>query len=387
MARRRPQSAARSAPGTEARRVAIEAVRRIDEDGSYANLLLPKLLAESTLDQRDRNLVTELVYGSTRMRRACDWLVDRFVVSEPPPALRASLRVGAYQLAFTRIPAHAAVSATVSASAKRNRAPVNAILRKVADALPVEWPNEGIRLSMPDWLIQRLQTDLGADEARAMLEVMNTPPSVHEREDGYVQDPASQWVTDIVAAEEGELVLDLCAAPGGKTTALAATGARVVGADLRPGRAGLIAENARRLGATTIMSVSADGRAAPFAHGTFDRVLVDAPCSGLGVLRRRPDARWRVSEANVGELALLQSGLLEAAVDLVRPGGRLVYSVCTVTEAETTAVADRLEAGHPELTPVRISLGERWRPLGRGVQVLPQDHDTDGMSVFAWTVG
>ena len=163
---RRQRSANGTAAGTEARRLSIEAVRRIDQDGAYANLLVPSLLAASDLDQRDRNLVTEMAYGATRMRRAVDWLVDRFIISPPPPALRASLRVGAYQLAFMRVPAHAAVSATVSASAKRNRAPVNAILRKVADSLPVEWPSEGTRLSYPDWLIARLSNELGEADAR-----------------------------------------------------------------------------------------------------------------------------------------------------------------------------------------------------------------------------
>ncbi len=384
MSRKRP--AADSGPGIDARRLAIEAVRRIDEEGAFANLLLPSLLTGSALEERDRKLVTELVYGATRMRRALDWLVDRFVVSPPPPALRASLRVGAYQLAFMRIPAHAAVSATVGASAKRNRPPTNAILRRVADSLPVDaWPDEGTRLSYPDWIVSRLSEDLGADDALAMLERMNEAPSVVERDDGYVQDTASQWVVEEVAARPGELVLDLCAAPGGKATAIADGGATVVGADLRPTRAGLIAANARRLG-HVVPTLAADGRQPPFGPARFDRVLVDAPCSGLGVLRRRADARWRVVPTDVTELAALQIDLLRSAAGLVRPGGTLVYSVCTVTRSETLAVAEAVSDGALEPLPM-VSGGDRWRAWGSGGLLLPQDHDTDGMAVFRWRVG
>ncbi len=380
--RRKPP---KDAPGSEARRVAIEAARRIDEEGAYANLLVPNMLAESSLDQRDRNLVTELVYGSTRMRRAVDWMVDRFVVSPPPPALRASLRIGAYQLAFTRIPPHAAVSATVAASAKRNRAPVNAILRRVADAMDsLEWPNDGIRLSYPDWLMDLLAEDLGPDAAGLMLETMNMAPAVHERDDGYIQDPASQWVVDAVDAQPGELILDLCAAPGGKATGLAATSAHVVAADRQQPRAGLVATNVERLGLHNVSVLTSDGLAPPFRSGSFDRVLVDAPCSGLGVLRRRADARWRVTQSDVVELADLQRQLLDTAVELIKPGGVLVYSVCTVTRAETIDVAEAAQTRHGlRSLPVDHA---RWSAWGSGGRLLPQDHDTDAMALFRWEV-
>lgn len=381
--------------GTEVRRIAIEAVRRIDEESAYANLLLPQLLGAGDLDDRDRNLVTEIVYGATRMRRALDWLADRHLVSPPPPALRASLRVGAYQLAFLRTPAHAAVSATVEASAKRNRPPVNAILRKIArevDGAAVDgvvprdfWPDDGTRLSYPDWLVRRLRDDLGDAAASGMLETMNLAPTVSERDDGYVQDEASQWVAAAVDAQPGLLVLDTCAAPGGKATALAATGATVIAADGRHGRARLVAANATRLGADTVSVVTADATAPPFAAASFDRVLVDAPCSGLGVLRRRADARWRITPADIDTLAALQAAMLDAAVPLVRPGGVLVYSVCTVTTAETLAVAEAFAERHPRLVAMPMD-DDRWTVLGSGGRLLPQDHDTDGMCLFRWRV-
>lgn len=368
--------------GGDARRVAIEAVRRIDEEGAYANLVLSGLLEASRLDPRDRGLVTELTYGATRMRRACDWLVDRFLVSPPPPALRAALRVGAYQLAFTRVPPHAAVSATVAGAAKRNRGVVNAVLRRVADSLPVSWPDDATRLSVPDWLLARLRADLGPHDALAMLETMNRAPEVTERADGYIQDEASQWVADLVGASAGDLILDLCAAPGGKATAMASRGATVVAGDRRIGRVGLIGGNAQRLGAADVVALAADGLAPPFPDATFDRVLVDAPCSGLGVLRRRADARWRVSASSIDDLAALQRGLLDRAIELVRPGGTLVYSVCTVTSAETVGVTERFAEDHGDLTARPVP--DPWRPHGSGGLLLPQDHGTDGMAVFIW---
>ena len=208
---------------------------------------------------------------------------------------------------------------------------------------------------------------------------MNTAPPVTEREDGYVQDLASQWVAAAVGAGPGQRVADLCAAPGGKALALAATGAAVVAADLRPGRAALIAANAR--GRTALPVVVADGTVPPFAPGSFDHVLVDAPCSGLGVLRRRPDARWRIDAAAVERLGEVQRSLVEAALTLVRPGGQLVYSVCTLTDAEGPGVDAHLASRHPELTP-GPALPAPWRPVGRGARLLPQDADTDGMYVL-----
>jgi 16S rRNA (cytosine967-C5)-methyltransferase len=364
--------------GIASRRLAIDALLRI-EDGAYANLVLGGLLGRSTMASRDRALVTDLVYGTTRMRRACDWLVDRHLSHDPPPVARAALRLGAYQLAVLGVAPHAAVATTVGAVPRRYRGVVNAVLRRVAAELPVEWPSAAVALSYPDWLIETLCTDLGEADAMDALAQMNEPATVTERADGYIQDRASQWVVEIVAAAPGERVVDLCAAPGGKATGLAATGATVVAADIAPGRAGLVAANAARL-TGHVGVVVADARRAPFPARSFDRVLLDAPCSGLGVLRRRPDARWRLDPDAIERLAALQRELLVAAAELVRPGGRLVYSVCTLTTAETLGVVPAVLAG---FEPVPLP-AERWRPLGTGGRVLPQDAGTDGMTVFAW---
>ncbi len=363
-----------------ARQVALDVLRRIEDDGAYANLALGPALDASCLSPADRRFVTELVYGTTRMRRACDALVDRFVASPPDGVTRSVLRLGAFQLAYAGVPPHAAVGETVALAPRRTRGFVNAVLRKVAGA-PVEamvWPSDAARLSYPDWIVERLRDELG-DDGDAALERMNEAPPVSVRADGYVQDESSQWVAAAVGAVPGESVLDVCAAPGGKSTALAAVGAAVVAADHRPGRARVVAENAERLG-LRVPVVAADGCAPPFSTGSFDAVLVDAPCSGLGALRRRADARWRITARDVVDLTALQRRLLAASADLVRPGGRLVYSVCTLTAAESIdhPVPEGFE---PDPTPPPMGM---WRPYGTGWRVLPQDADTDGMTLIRY---
>lgn len=362
-----------------ARSIALDCLERIDHEGAYANLLLPSMLERSGLDQRDRRFATELVYGTTRRRRACDALVDRFVSSEPPARLRTLLRLGAYQLGFTSVPVHAAVAETVGLAPRRSRPFVNAVLRRVAST-PMTWASDAERLSYPDWIAVRLAAEFGADDATAALEAMDRPASATERADGYVQDESSQWVADAVPCGAGDLVLDACAAPGGKATGMARRGATVVACDLQPHRAGLIAANVRRLGLDEVAVAVADATSPPFAAGTFDSVLLDAPCSGLGALRRRPDARWRIDPTDVTALAVLQQSMIDAVAPLVRVGGTLVYSVCTLTAEES--VDHRFPQGFDVLDEVPPA--GTWRRYGAGWAVLPQDCDTDGMVLLRY---
>ena len=364
-------------PRETARQLAYDALLRIDHDGAYANLVLPAMLGRSNLGEQDRRFATELVYGTTRMRRACEALVERFVHTEPDAEVRTLLRLGAYQLAFAGTARHAAVGETVELAHPKVRGFVNAVLRRVADSVMV-WPDEPTRLSYPDWIVALFVAELGEFEATAALECMNEPPQVNERRDGYIQDQASQWVAQLVGALTGESVLDLCAAPGGKATEMASAGAFVVAADLRAHRAALVVDNAHRLG-YHLPVVIADGSSPPFARSSFDRVLIDAPCSGLGSLRRRPDARWRITPDDIVDLVAIQQRLLSAAAPLVKPGGTLVYSVCTITAAES------IEHRTPDGFEIISTAPEHpWEPFGSGFRLLPQNADTDGMVIIRY---
>jgi 16S rRNA (cytosine967-C5)-methyltransferase len=378
-----------------ARGVAITALVAA-ESGERANIVVPRLLSASGLDERDRGFATELAYGTLRMCRPCDWLVGQFARGELEPVVRAAARAGAYQLAFMRVPSYAAVSATVAEAPPRARPLLNAVLRRVAGLVedgPPRWPDLGTRLSYPDWVIARLGQDLGPERALAALEQMNVAASPSVRPDGYVQDPGSQAVAEYMAgllpaavstAGTGR-VLDVCAAPGGKATLLARSSPLVVGADLAPARAKVLAGNVDGLGLANLSVVIADGVTPPFRCSSFAGVLVDAPCSGLGVLRRRPDARWRVRPADVGRLAGLQQRLLGAAAPLVAPGGVLVYSVCTLTSAETAEVGSWLNGQLGPGWAVLAPPGPPWEPepLAHGALLLPQAAGTDGMYVLA----
>ncbi|MEO1059389.1 MAG: transcription antitermination factor NusB [Actinomycetota bacterium] len=361
-----------------ARSLALEVLARVD-DGAYANAVLGAALERSGLDERDRRFATDLVYGVTRMRRACDVITDRFVTVEPDPPTRRLLRLGAYQLTFADIAPHAAVAETVALAPKRTRGFVNAVLRRVANQpmADASWPSDAARLSYPDWIVERLRAELGRDDANQALRVMNQPPPVTTRADGYVQDRASTWVADAVD-HPGDSTLDLCAAPGGKATALAGR-ASVIASDVHPGRARMIARNALRLDCSLPVIV-ADGTRPPFPPDSFASVLLDAPCSGLGALRRRPDARWRITPNDVADLVNLQAQLLAAAATLVRPNGQLVYSVCTLIAAESI----------DHLVPAGFAIDDRqppsgpWRTYSCGWRLLPHDADTDGMTMIRY---
>jgi 16S rRNA (cytosine967-C5)-methyltransferase len=428
------------------REVALDALVRV-EDGAFANVLLPTLLRSSGMEQRERAQTTELVYGTLRRRRSLDALLDPVLdrdLDDVDAPVRAALRLGVYQLVEGVAP-HAAVGETVGALAHlapRAKGYANAVLRRVA-ALGPPWPwpegdsvaAVGIRTSMPDWIVARLFADIGVDDARAALEIANEPASLTLRVnprratvdevaaevaatganvergallpdalvvrgggdpgqmaavvDGRAtpQDQGSQAIARAVGAQPGDRVLEVGAAPGGKVTAIAeAMGddGLVVAVDVHPARLGLVTRAATRLGLDAVVGVAADGRRLPLAAQSFDRVLLDAPCSGFGVLRRRPEARWRIEPDAVDELAALQRELLLGAAGMVRPGGRLVYSVCTLTRAETvdvdewarTALASFV-ADPPAAAP--------WKPWGRGALLLPQVAGTDGMYLLTLT--
>jgi 16S rRNA (cytosine967-C5)-methyltransferase len=372
------------------RQLAVSCIKRA-RNGAFINDLLNAELNRSSLEPRDRRFVTELVYGTTRRARSLEYLWRRYVEREPSDDEFAGLQLGTFQLVFTDVDVHAAVNETVAAVAPRSRPLVNAVLRKVATDREREtvWPDIATQLSYPDWIVTRLVADLGEVDADAMLRAMNEPMLATQRVDGYTQDRGSQWVAELSGAQVGERVLDVCAAPGGKATAIASlVGANgfVVAGDRVTSRLRRLRDNVIEYASGNACVVQLDGHALPFLSASFDRVVVDAPCSGLGVLARRPDARWRVSEADVAALADQQLTLLRASVDTVRPGGTLVYSVCTVLQAETDDVVERLLTARPDLSLdkgdwLQEAVGLGFRQTKTGAMILSHDHGTDAMFV------
>jgi len=398
-----------------ARRVAFDVLRRVFEDEAYADRALRT--AAVGLDARDQALAQRLAFGAVQRARTLDHLIEtlgRRPVRRLDPPVRAALRLGAYQLAFLDgIPRYAAVNESVELvrAARLERAVpfANAVLRRLAEtgrdlalALPEESPAEaGLRHSYPDWIAEIWWRELGADGARALMRAQNEAPETVVRlvrgEIDGVPDPeipgawrvervdeaalaegriwpqsrGSQLVGHVVGSGAGDRVLDLCAAPGGKATMLAGD---VVAVEANAARARELEDNARRLDAVNVRVVCADGRDLPAELTGFDRALVDAPCSGLGVLDSRPDLRWR-SEP----LPELQLELLQAAAARVKPGGTIVYSVCTVNADESEAVVDvsGLEPEH---------LGGEWSQFAHSrrpefLQTLPHVHGTSGFFI------
>jgi 16S rRNA (cytosine967-C5)-methyltransferase len=419
------------------RAVAIDVVRRVVDEGAYSNRLLPSTLARSGLDERDRALVTELVYGTLRHLLALDAAIAARAarpIAEMTPGARAALRVGAYQVLRTRIPAHAAVSETVGAVVARERGFVNAILRRLAKdppALPRKRDDRGVslRTGLAPWAVAELRRLLPEDEVegaalafgeRGALSLrVNTcrtsvedvmaalaaagveptrgavhpdcvllpggePTSLPGWDEGSfaVQDQASTFVGETLDVRPGHRVLDTCAAPGGKAAFLACrAGERglVVAADAHPARTSLIPPLLARLGVRAGVLVQDATR--PALRGPFDRVLVDAPCSGIGSARRRPELLWRAGRDELSRLARLQVSIAIAVADLLAPGGRLVYSVCTFPRAETDAACDAIVRRRPSLRPI-----ETDGPDGpaRRHRLWPHRHGTDGMFVAAF---
>ncbi len=363
---------------TASRRIALEVLVSVD-GGQRVGQALATASGLDALDARDRAFVTELVNGTTRMRRALDTLAAPFVKRQLDADVQAAVRLGTYQLRFLGTPPHAAVSGTVDAAPRRARGLVNAVLRRVSEIESVSYPSPAVEHSYPDWMWGLASSQWG-DEGLAALIAMNTPERPQPRPDGFVQGQASRWVCDVVdaVAPEGGRLLDLCAAPGGKATGVGPQWSSVVAVERDEARVRTLNTTVTRFRTGTPV-VRADARQLPFRPGSADLALVDAPCSGLGALGRRADARWVVGAAVVDRLAVVQKDLVQRALDAVRPGGLVVYSVCTFTHQETTGVVDALIEHGIQTLDVP---GGHWRRHGRGALVLPQDHGTDAMAVF-----
>jgi 16S rRNA (cytosine967-C5)-methyltransferase len=422
----------------------------VETTDAYADRLLDALGDRARLPARDRGLATELVLGTLRWQRRLDWTlarVSRRRLDELTPWVRALLRLTAYQLAFLdRIPPWAAVHEAVEL-AKRRRAAgasafVNGVLRTLA-GMPRPWPLPtagdpiealALRASHPTWLVERWWGRYGPAEAEALAVSMNEAPPVVLRAntlrtapptlaaildeagvratptrfapEGFVldrvgdlrelrplsdgraavQDEAAILVGHALAPRPGDTVADVCAAPGTKTTHLAALMAnqgRIVAADRHPGRLDVLRAAAARLGATIVEPRLGDAQTLAQDVGPVcDRVLVDAPCSNLGVLRRNPDGKWRRRPEDFVTLAAAQAAILDAAASLVRPGGVLVYATCSLEPEENAAVVAELLARRPDFDPdpLPATVPPACRTAPHILQMGPHRHGSDGFT-------
>ncbi|MDL5157998.1 RsmB/NOP family class I SAM-dependent RNA methyltransferase [Actinomycetospora termitidis] len=461
--RRRPGRPHRSGPprgrsgpdrppqGDAAREAALDTLRAVREDDAYANLTLPRLLRERRVSGRDAALATDLAYGACRARGLLDAVLSA-CVDRPLDRLDGvvldALRLGAQQLLRTRIPAHAAVGATVelvrSRAGSKPTGFVNAVLRRVAERDEAGWVAElapdaatdpvghaAFVHAHPRWIAEvfgealpddELEPALAADDARPAVHLAARPGEISAEElaavTGGEEAPYSPYGVllteggdpgDLEAVREGlaavqdegsqlvalaaarapltgrdELWLDLCAGPGGKAALLGALaaieGATLDAVDRAPHRAALVEKATAGL---PVRVHTGDAREIALPEAAYDRVLVDAPCTGLGALRRRPEARWRRRPEDVAELTALQRDLLTHALERVRPGGVVTYATCSPHPAETVDVVRAVvEATGAEVLDTAASLPELDASTvgtGPGIQLWPHRHGTDAM--------
>jgi 16S rRNA (cytosine967-C5)-methyltransferase len=394
--------------GKKPREIAVQVLGR--REGQFVENLLETALAASHLTIQDRHLCQELVYGIIRWQATLDWLISRKTNQRPQkPALQNLLRLGLYQLFWLdRIPAHAAVHETVELAKHAGFGPqsgfINAVLRgyvreleptrELLSNLKTTQPATGY--SHPDWLAQRWSKRWGAEKAAQLMAWNNTPPKTYARintlkanaekllpqwreenveydffqrdwleehtvfelkghpplakiasfkQGGfYIQDPSTLLAPRLLAPQPGQAVLDLCAAPGGKLTYLAQltrNEGRLVAYDIVPERMKLVTENCARLGVTCTVLDPASPKP------EFDQILIDAPCSNTGVMRRRVDLRWRIRVEEILRLRTEQLNLLRQAAAWLKPGGAMVYSTCSLEPEENTQVVMEFLAAEP----------------------------------------
>ena len=431
---------------TQSRRAALEALERA-RGGELADRALDH--ATARLDPRDRAWTQELVYGTFRLRGRIDHLLAALVkggLDRLDEAVLDVLRLGAYQLLeMGSVPPYAAVSQSVelvrSAGQARAAGLVNGVLQNLQRRRDtIRFPDfdrdPAAHLSTwgshPRWLVERWIARWGASEARALVEANDLRPELYVRPLGIsisdaidrlrsagietepvefspdslrvlppataaealaavpavVQDPAAALVVRYAAVPEGATVLDVAAAPGGKALGLAESARHVAAADVSPRRIARVAENASRVGwSDRVGPVVADARFPPFRERSGDVVLLDAPCTGTGTFRRHPDGRWRVTPEDLQALAALQAELLEAAAALVRPGGWLVYSTCSLEREENEERVEDFLGRHPEfaLLPPDGAFADGLLDSAGRLCVLPQARGVDG--AFAARLG
>jgi 16S rRNA (cytosine967-C5)-methyltransferase len=430
-----------------ARACALAVIRRVFEDDAWADRALPAEADRLGLDGRDRALATRLAYGTVQRRATLDHLVAA-LAGRPPeklePLVLAALRLGLYQTAYLdRVPAHAAVGesvALVKHASPGGAKLVNAVLRRSVReargrvaALPQSTAAEAaLRHSHPEWIAELWWDALGPAAARALMAADNEPaeaalrantlrttpgelagrlpvatrPAEHLPEGLVVDGPfdafgsplwgkglfmpqsrAAMTVGRVLGPRPGDKVLDLCAAPGAKTTHLAALmegRGEVTAVERHRGRAAALARTIARMGAAPLVSVRTADAKARHAPAAYDRVLVDPPCSDLGTLASRPDARWRKTPDAPERLAREQAAILRAGADALKPGGTLVYSTCTISPAENERVVAAFLAERPDFEAEDLrAVAPLWQHqhMPRALQTLPHRDGTEGFFI------
>ncbi|MDQ7798424.1 MAG: 16S rRNA (cytosine(967)-C(5))-methyltransferase RsmB [Candidatus Edwardsbacteria bacterium] len=428
-----------------ARETALNILSAIDQNTEFSDSILRKYFSQAGLSRVDQNLARELVSGVLRQRAKLDWLLDGSLKRglKSLNTLEANiLRLGLYQVAFLdKIPAFAAVNESVELVKRFGRKEIigltNAVLRDIIrNKKYLKKPDTGdkvkdagIEYSHPEWLIERWAKQLGWDDALKILEFNNSPAPVIIRANRlkasaenlfeqlkaggfgpkcleilpqaieidnpsglvdnelfvrghfYFQDFSAQAAGMLFGAKEGDNILDLCAAPGGKAgLALEQAGGRadMFALDRSFRKLPRVRENFIRLGLDSWYLINGDAVDIKFKTA-FDLVLADVPCTGLGVIRRRLDLRWRIREADIQRMAGLQSRILENAAGLVKPGGALVYSTCTLTPEENQDQVKGFLIRHPEF---RLDPAEKYLPAALAqdgfLAAWPQLHQMDG---------
>lgn len=423
------------------REAALLVLLQIWEEGAYTAIALNRVLRQAKLEEQDRRFATELVNGAVKARGTLDFILGQMVdrpLQKLEPVIRHILHLGLFQIFYLdRIPDSAACNESVNLSKKFSHKGtdkfVNGVLRnsirqKVALCERIQ-EDVSLRLSHPRWLLQRWRKQFGEEEAEALCRWDNEPASLCLRvntlmtardaflqdlrefgcegevslwcPDGivitrspglpallqtfphsfYVQDESSMLPAMLLHPKAGEQILDMCAAPGGKTTHIAAlmeNKGRVTACDIYPHKLKLIEENAKRLKLDNIKTELQDGTVLREEWiGKFDRVLVDAPCSGLGVLRRRAEARWTKREKDLREFPVLQQRILENASRYVKTGGFLVYSTCTLEENENGKQIDNFLQNHREWKQAGF-VHPRSKEMVKELQLYPQRDGVDG---------
>jgi 16S rRNA (cytosine967-C5)-methyltransferase len=431
-----------------ARLSAFEILRRVEEEGAYASVLLAS--GEASLRAEDRALSYEIVLGVLRRQLWLDYLIEHYTgrkASKLDAPVRRALRMGLYQLRFlSRIPPSAVVNESVNlahvAHVRSAASLINASLRRAvreplydpAAGITDELERVAVRHSHPLWLVERWASWLGLEETERFAEANNLAPPVAFRvvqkrgreteallgelraagarleaskiaqgawrvegasallremaQDGriYLQDEASQLVAHVLDAQAGERILDACAAPGSKTTHIADRAndrALVVAGDVHRHRLSPLLEASARQGLSSVRALVHDAeRALPFAAQTFDRALVDAPCTGTGTLRRNPEIRWRIRADDAAALQAIQLRILRNAAATVRSTGRLVYSTCSVEPEENEQVVAQFLDKESEWREVPVPGSNQSEKMG--VRVWPQREGADGFFIAAF---